>query len=100
LFKRLAHGQQTKRQDHRPESGQKLADKANRAGGAERCPAPAVPQSVAGDRALLDDEGRRRRAVELPLVQTAQEPKAPSRRPSAPGIGQIVSVVLLYDLPP
>jgi hypothetical protein len=50
----LTHVRNTNRQDHRPESGNKMASKANRAGVAERCPAPAVQKSLEVDLALLD----------------------------------------------
>jgi transposase len=46
--------QQTNRQYNLPEMGKKIASKANRAGGAERFPDPAVHTSVAGDLALID----------------------------------------------
>jgi hypothetical protein len=52
----LAHLQKTTRQDNLPERGKKLADKANRAGGAARVPAPAVPHRVEGDLPLIDFE--------------------------------------------
>jgi hypothetical protein len=50
---RLAPIQQTTRQDHLPAICKQLADKANRAGVAERFPEPAVPQRLAVDRALI-----------------------------------------------
>ena len=51
---RLTPVQHTTWQYHVPELGKKIASKANRAGGAERCPAPAVPKRSAVDLALLD----------------------------------------------
>jgi hypothetical protein len=50
---RLAHSHKTHSQYNRPAIGQKMASQANRDGVAERCPAPAVPKSLEGDRALL-----------------------------------------------
>jgi hypothetical protein len=96
----LAHVPQPNRQDHVPEIGKPRADQAHRDGVAARCPAPAVQQRVAVDRALLDDYARRRRAVAWPLVQTAQEPKAQAldRRPAVPGIGKRLRVVLRYAI--
>ena len=54
----LTHVQHTNSQDHRPAIGKKLASKATRDGVAERCPEPAVHQSIEVDLALLgyDDE--------------------------------------------
>ena len=64
-------------QDTVPEMGQKSADKAHRAGVAERWAAPAGQQSRAGDRALLDHDDRLRRERALPILKT--------RRDAAPG---------------
>ena len=50
---RLAHVQQTNSQDHLPEIGKNIADKANRDGVAERFPDPAVQQSIEVDLALM-----------------------------------------------
>ena len=49
---RLAHGQNTNSQYTLPESGTKIADKANRAGAAERVDDAAVHNTLAGDLAL------------------------------------------------
>jgi hypothetical protein len=51
---RLTHGPHTNRQDHLPEIGQKIADQANRAGVAERCPDPAGQQRIAVALALIE----------------------------------------------
>ena len=50
----LAHIQNTNSQYHLPEIGKKLAYQANRDGGAERFPDPAVQKSMEVDLALLD----------------------------------------------
>jgi hypothetical protein len=55
----LAHIQQTNRQYNRPESGTKLADTTTRVRVAERCPAPAVQQSIAVDLTLIHHYDRR-----------------------------------------
>jgi len=60
---RLAHLQHTNSQDTLPAMGKQLAEKANRAGGAERVPDPAVPKSREGDRALLGSDDQRRNAL-------------------------------------
>jgi transposase len=100
----LAHIQKTTSQYNLPAIGQKLADKGNRDGVAERCCDPAVQQSVAVDLALLDHDDQRLRDVALPIVQTATQHHAPalSRRQSVPGIGKMLRVVLLdemHDIP-
>jgi hypothetical protein len=69
---RLAHIQKTHRQDHLPEIGKTLADQSHRDGVAERFLAPAVPQSVEVDLALMDHDDRLRSAMELTIVQTAK----------------------------
>ena len=70
---RLAHLQHTHSQYTLPELGTKRASKATRDGVAERCSAPAVPKSVAGERALMGDEDQVLRDVELPSVQPAKQ---------------------------
>src|SRR5438132_3668742 len=52
----LAPIQNTHRQYHRPEMGKTSASKANRAGGAERCPEPAVQNRVAVALALMEHD--------------------------------------------
>jgi hypothetical protein len=92
---RRTHGPQTHSPDHLAASGKPLASKANRDGGAGRCPEPAGPQRVAVDRALIDAEARRRRAGEVTRVQTAQahQAQARDRRHSGPGIGPMLRLV-------
>jgi transposase len=76
-----------------PESGKQSAAKANRDGGAERFPAPAVPQRLAVDLALLGHDDERRRDVERSIRQTAQPPQAQplSLLRTVPGIGELRS---------
>ena len=96
----LAHVQHTHSQDNLPEIGKQLAYKAHRDGVAARVPAPAVQKSVAVDLALIDYNDRRLSDVELTIVQTAQQHDAPtlSRLQSVPGLGKMLSLVLLYEL--
>ena len=96
----LAHIHPTTRQDTLPEMGQKRADKANRDGGAERFPAPAVPQSMAVDLALIDYDDPLRNDVEVSIVRlaTPHDPDTFSRRQSVPGIGTSLRLVLLSDI--
>jgi len=97
---RLAHVQHTNRQSNWPEIGKKIASKANRTGGAERLPAPAVPKSIAVDLALIDDDDRLLSDRELSSVKTARQHEAHtlSRRQTVPGMGQMFSLVLLYAI--
>jgi hypothetical protein len=77
-----------------------MAYQAQRAGVAERWPAPAGQQSLAVARALLAYDDPRRHAVALAIGRLATPP-APatfSRLPSVPGIGMLLRRVLLYAL--
>ena len=98
----LPHVQPTNRPDNLPESGQKMASQAHRAGVAERFPKPAVPQSIEVDLALMGHDDHLLRDVELSVLTTAKQHDAHTldlRRPS-PGIGEILSLVLRYEIHP
>jgi transposase len=92
----LAHLQQS----NLPEIGKKMASKANRNGVAERCADPAVPKSIAVDLALLGHYEQLRRAVEGSILKMAKPQTAQplSRLRTVPGIGAILSLVLLYAI--
>jgi transposase len=96
----LAHIQNTNSQYNLPEIGKKLAYKGNRDGVAERFLDPAVQKSVEVDLALIDYYDRLLSAVELTIVQTAKQHNAQAlyRLQSVPGIGKILSLVLLYEI--
>jgi transposase len=96
----LTHVQQTNSQYHLPKSGKKIADKANRAGVAERCPDPAVQKSIAVDLALIDYSDRLLTDLELDRVQTAKahDAQTRSRVRSIPGVGKILARVLRYEI--
>jgi transposase len=85
---------------NRPEIGKQLAYKANRIGGTERVPDPAVQKSVAVDLARIDYYDPLLRDVELPSVQTATPHHAQplDRLQAIPGSGKLLSVVLLYAM--
>jgi hypothetical protein len=95
----LAHIQNPNSQYHLPEIGKKLASTANRAGVAEWFPALAVPKSLAVDLALLGDYAPMLRALALPIGKAAQQhaPKTLSLLQTVPGIGTILSLVLLDE---
>src|SRR5919109_3250890 len=96
----LAHIQNTNSQYNLPEMGKKIAYKANRDGVAERFPEPAVQKSVEVDLALIDFYDQLLRDLELTIVRTAKQhdPQTLYRLQSVPGIGKILSLVLLYAI--
>src|SRR5262245_59447420 len=96
----LGHIHNTNSQYNLPGIGKKIAYKANRDGVAERFPDPAVPKSIEVALALLGYDDQLRSDVELTIVQTAKQHDAQTlyRLQSVPGIGKILSVVLLYEI--
>jgi hypothetical protein len=92
---------QPKSQYNLPEIGKKIADKAHRAGVAERFPDPAVHKSIEVARALSGHDDPLLRDVELSILHTAKQPNAQtlSLRRTVPGIGAILRWVLLYEIP-
>ena len=96
----LAHVHNTNSQYTLPAIGKKIAYKANRAGVAERCADPAVHKSIDVDRALITYDDALLRDVERTIVTTAKHHDAHtlSLRHTVPGIGTILSLVLLYDI--
>jgi transposase len=96
----LAHIQNTNSQYNLPEIGKKLAYKANRDGVVERFSDPAVQKSVEVDLALIGCYDQLLSDVELTIVQTAKQHDAHTlyRLQSVPGIGKILSLVLLYEI--
>jgi transposase len=96
----LAHIQNTNSQYNLPEIGKKLAYKANRDGVVERFSDPAVQKSVEVDLALIGCYDQLLTDVELTIVQTAKQHDAHTlyRLQSVPGIGKILSLVLLYEI--
>jgi hypothetical protein len=97
----VTHVQHTHRQDHRPEIGQKIAYQANRDGGAERFPDPAVPQSSAVDRALSGPAEARLRDLEWAMSTTAKPHDANtlSWRQTVPGLGKLLRLVRWDEMP-
>src|SRR5262245_15281450 len=93
----FAHVHHTHRQDNLPEIGTKIADKANRAGVAERFADPAVPKSIEVDLALLTSYDQLLVAVEPSLVKAATHHDATTlyRLQTVPGIGTLLSLMRL-----
>jgi transposase len=96
----LAHVQNTNSQYNLPEIGKNIAYKANRAGIAERFPDPAVQKSIEVDLALIGYYDPLLTDLELHIVKTAKQHDAQTlyRLQSVPGIGKILSLVLLYEI--
>jgi transposase len=96
----LAHIQNTNSQYNLPEIGKKIAYKANRDGVAERFPDPAVQKSIEVDLALINHYDDLLRDVELSVLKTAKRHNANtlSLLRTVPGIGEILSLVLLYEI--
>jgi len=97
----LTHVQQPPCQDNGPDIGPQLAYQANRVGVAERLPEPAGQQSSEVDLALRDAADQRLRALEGAMVTTAKPPEANPRYglQTVPGIGKLLRLVLVYELP-
>jgi len=93
----LAHVPQTNSQYNLPALGKKLAYKANRGGVAARFPDPAVQKSSEVDLTLLGHYDQLLTDLERPSVKTAKQHDAHTlyRLQSVPGIGKILSLVLL-----
>ena len=93
----LTHIQNTNSQYNLPEIGKKLPYKANRDGVAERLADPAVQKSIEVDLALIGHYDHLLRDVELSVLKTAKPHDANTLylRCTVPGIGEILSLVLL-----
>ena len=96
----LAHIQNTKSQYHLPEIGKRLAYKANREDVAEHFPDPSVRKTIEVEVALLDHYDQLLGEVELYLTRTAKmhDVQTFARLQSVPGIGQILALVILYEM--
>jgi len=96
----LAHIQNTNSQYNLPEIGKKLAHKANREGVEDHFPDPSVRKTIAVDVSLIDHYDQVLREVELYITRTAKVHDGPTfaRLRSVPGIGQILALVILYEI--
>jgi transposase len=96
----LAHLHNTNSQYHLPEMGKRLANKANREDGADHFPAPSVRKAIEVDVSLIDQYDQVLGAVELYLTRSAKTDAVQTcaRVQSVPGIGQILALVLLYEI--
>jgi transposase len=96
----LPHVQNTNSQYNLAEIGKKTAYKANRDGVAARFPDPAVQQTIEVDLALLGSYDELLRDLDLHLVTAAKQDRANALclLQTVPGLGKILSLVLLYEL--
>jgi transposase len=96
----LGHVQNTNSQYNLPEIGKQIAYKANREGGAERFEAPAVHKTMEVDLALITYDDQMLSDLELLMLKTAKHHEAQtlSLLQTVPGIGKILSLVLLYEI--
>src|ERR671925_393491 len=96
----LAHIHNTNSQYNLPEIGKKLANKANREDVAEHFPDPSVRKAIEVDVSLIDHYDELLSEVELYLTRSAKahDVQTFARLQSVPGIGQILALVLLYEI--
>ena len=96
----LSHVQNTNSQYHLPAIGKKIAYKANREGVAERFSDSAVQKTIEVDLALITYYDELLKDLELYILKTAKHDDAHtlSLLQTVPGIGKVLSLVLLYEL--
>jgi len=96
----LAHVQNTNHQYNLPEIGKNIARKCHREGVAERFPDVGVQKSVELDLALIDqyDQLLHRVEHEISLIAKKHDADSYFRLRSIPGIGRILSLVILYEI--
>jgi transposase len=96
----LAPIQNPNSQYNLPEFGKQLAYKANRAGVEDHFPEPSVRKTIELDGALIDHYDKLLGEGELYITPTAKGHDAQSfaRLQSVPGIGQILALVILYEI--
>jgi transposase len=96
----LAHLHTTNSQYNWPEIGKRLANKAKREDVAAPFPDPSVRKAIEGDVSLIEHYDQVLGEVELSLTRSAKtdEVQTFARLQSVPGIGQILALVLLYEI--
>lgn len=97
---RLTHIRQTNSQYNLPALGQSLKYKAHRAGITALFSDPAVQKNIDVDLALIDYYDGFIRDLERHIMTAARQhdPETLKRLQSVPGIGPILSLVLLYEI--
>src|SRR4029453_11096502 len=96
----FAHIHNTNSQYNLPEIGKRLGAKANREDVAEHFPDPSVRKTIEVDVSLIDHYDQLLGEVELYLMRSAKAHDVQSfaRLQSVPGIGQILALVILYEI--
>jgi transposase len=96
----LSHVQNTNSQYNLPEIGKKIAYKANREGVAERFREAAVQKTIEVDLALITYYDELLKDLELYILKIAKHHDAHTLYllQTVPGIGKILSLVLLYEI--
>jgi transposase len=96
----LTHIQNTTSQYNLPAFEQRIAYAAKRVGLADHFNNPFVRKSIEADLALIAHYDRLLKALELYLLRTAREhdPNTLYRLRTVPGIGKILSLVILYEI--
>jgi transposase len=96
----LAPIHNTNTQCNLPEMGKRLANKANREDVEEHFPEPSVRKTIEGEVSLIDHYDQLLGEVELYITWSAKvhEVQTFARLQAVPGIGQIVALVLLYEI--
>ena len=96
----LSHIEITNAQYNLPLFDKKLTYRANRQGAAERFTDPSVRLSIEMDIDLIDVYDQLLREIELYLTRTAKvhDPQAYHLLRTIPGCGEILSLVLLYEI--
>jgi transposase len=96
----LAHIHNTNTQDNLPEIGKRLANKSNREDVAEHFPDPSVRKAIEVDGSLIDHYAQLLGEVGLYLTRSAKtaDGQTFARVQSVPGIGQLLALVLLYEI--
>ena len=96
----FAHIHNTNSQYNLPEIGKRLAAKANREDVAEHFPDPSVHKAIEIEVALSDHYDQLLGEVELYLTRSAKtdDVQTFARLQSVPGIGQILALVLFYEI--
>src|SRR5262245_21785613 len=96
----LAHIHNTNSQYNLPEIGKRLAYRANREAVADHLPDPSVRKAIEVEVSLIDPYDQLLGEVELYLTRSAKadDIQTFARLQSVPGIGQILALVILYEI--
>ena len=96
----LSHIQNTNSQYNLPEFGKKIAYRSHRTGLTEHFPDPNIQLSIKTNLELIDHYDQLLNKLELFVLNNAKDhdPQALYLLQTAPGIGKILSLVILYEI--